>query len=267
MRQRGLGVCAFLLVLFMSGSAAFAQAVTRTDVPEIVTDRPDFTESSEVIPRGWLQFESGVSLDADSAMRAVGAPAALLRIGLGHRAELRLGAEGFLSESVRDLRHSGRSDMEVGAKFKVFDQATRGFDFALLPIVSLPTGAAGFSSGGVDPTLKLTWGRDLPSGFGLTGNVNVSSLSEDGSRFHQEAVSVSLGHDLAFGWGGYAELYGFTKMSAVDGAGVTVNGGVSRLIGRRVQVDIEAGRGLTSAAADWFVGFGFAVIGPSGLGR
>lgn len=267
MRLRRLCGLSVLVVPFVGGTEALAQSGVRTDVPEIVTDRPDFTESSEVIPRGWLQFESGVSLEDDSAMRAFGAPAALLRIGLGHRAELRLGAEGFLSESVGDLRHSGRSDTEVGAKFKVFDQATRGFDFALLPIVSLPTGAAGFSSGGVDPTLKVKWGRNLPSGFGLTGNVNVSSLSEDGSRFHQEAVSVSLGHDLAFGWGGYAEFYGFTKMSAVDGAGVTFNGGVSRLIGRRVQVDIEAGRGLTSAAADWFVGFGFAVIGPSGLGR
>ncbi|HWI17627.1 MAG TPA: transporter, partial [Vicinamibacterales bacterium] len=91
---------------------------------------------------------------------------------------------------------------------------------------------------------------------------NLSSLTEDGARFHQEAMSFSVGHDLAFGFGGYAEVYGFSKMSAADGAGVTFNGGISRLIGRHVQIDIEAGRGLTSAAPDWFVGFGFAVISP-----
>jgi hypothetical protein len=262
MRLRSVVVCVLVVLSFATGSQAFAQAVVRTDVPEIVTDRPDFTESSEVIPAGWLQLESGVSFEGESTARAFSAPAALLRIGLGHRTELRLGAEGLLSEAVGGVRHSGRSDMEVGAKVKLFDQATRGFDFALLPIVSLPTGTSGFTSGGVDPTLKITWGRDLPAGFGLTGNVNASSLTEDGTRFHQEAMSLSVGHDLFFGFGGYAEVYGFTKMSATDGAGVTVNGGVSRLLGRHVQFDVEAGRGLTSASPDWFVGFGFAVIAP-----
>lgn len=262
MRQGGIGAFVVVLVMLASGSNALAQAVPQTDVPEIVTDRPDFTESSEVIPAGWLQVESGISFEGESTARAFSAPAALLRIGLGHRVELRLGAEGLLSESVGDIRHSGRSDMEIGAKFKVFDQATRGFDFALLPIVSLPTGTSGFTSDGVDPTLKLTWGRDLPAGFGLTGNVNFSSLTEDGARYHQEALSLSVGHDLAFGFGGYAEVYGFTKMSAVDGAGVTFNGGVSRLIGRHVQLDLEGGRGLSAEAPDWFVGFGVAVLSP-----
>jgi hypothetical protein len=265
MRLCSLRVFSVAAILLTGCADAFAQA--RPDVPEIVTDRPDFTESSEVIPGGWLQLESGISFEGESSVRAFTAPSALLRIGLGRRAELRLGADGFLSESVSDVRHSGRSDMEIGAKYKVFDQATRGFDFALLPIVSLPTGTAGFTSGGVDPTLKVTWGRDLPGGFGLTGNVNFSSLTEDGSRFHQEAVSLSVGHDLAFGFGGYAEVYGFSKMSAADGAGVTVNGGVSRLLGRHVQIDVEAGRGLTSASPDWFVGFGVAVIAPQGPRR
>jgi hypothetical protein len=262
MRLRSLGVPSLVVVLLSAGSSAFAQTAVRSDVPEIVTDRPDFTESSEVIPAGWLQFESGISFEGESSVRGLSAPAALLRIGLGKRTELRLGAEGLLSESVGDFRHSGRSDMEIGAKVKVLDQAKAGVDFALLPIVSLPTGTSGFTTGGVDPTLKITWGRDLPAGFGLTGNVNFSSVSEDGSRFHQESMSVSVGHDLAFGFGGYAEVYGFSKMSLVDGAGVTFNGGVSRLLGRHVQIDVEAGRGLTAAAPDWFVGFGVAVIAP-----
>lgn len=262
MRLRTIFAFSLVVLSLLIGSDAFAQATVRTDVPEIVTDRPDFTESSEVIPAGWLQLEGGISFEGESDARAFSAPATLLRIGLGKRAELRLGAEGLLSEAIGGVRTSGRSDTEIGAKFKVLDQAKAGFDFALLPIVSLPTGTDGFTSGGVDPTLKITWGRDLPAGFGLTGNVNVSSLTEDAARFHQEAMSFSLGHDLAFGFGGYAEVYGFSKMSATDGAGVTINGGISRLFGRHLQLDLEAGRGLTTASPDWFVGFGFAVIAP-----
>ena len=262
-------VRALALVLFglAAGAPAYAQAPVAVDVPEIVTDRPDFTESSETIPRGWLQIESGVSLEGDAATRAFTAPSALFRLGLGHRTELRFGAEGLVAESTGSFRRSGGSDLEVGAKIRILDADRAGIDLALLPMVSLPTGAAHLTSGGYDPTLKITWARELPSGFGLTGNVNLSSLTEDGQRFHQEAISFSLGHDLFKGWGAYAEAYGFSKMSAAEGAGITVNGGLSHLVGRRAQFDIEAGRGVTSAAPDWFVGIGFAVIAPSGLRR
>ena len=80
-------------------------AVSAQDAGELITDRPDFTESSAVIRRGLFQFESGLSFEADRESgvrhRSVAAPAALLRIGLGMRSELRLGGEGWLEESSR----------------------------------------------------------------------------------------------------------------------------------------------------------------------
>jgi hypothetical protein len=266
MRRAGLRVLLLVVALLGGNANAFAQS-GRPSVPEIVPDRPDFSESSEVVPAGWLQLESGIRFEGEELLREFSAPAALLRIGLGRGVELRLGAEGFLSESVGDIRHSGRSDMEVGAKIRLLNQSRAGIDLALLPIVSLPTGTAGFTSGGVDTTIKIAWARQLPSGLGLSGNVNLASLTEDGSRFHQQAMSLSLGRDLLFGWGGYVEGFALSKVSAVEGAGVTVNAGIARAIGRQVQIDIEAGRGLSSAAPDWFVGFGIAVLGPQGPRR
>ena len=263
----------FLVALALLGGSAYAQTppAAAQDVPELVTDRPDFTESSEIIPRGWLQIEGGVSVEGDrqdgTPHRGVGLPAALMRIGLGFKTELRLSAEGLVSESVPGSRSSGHSDMEIGVKVRLLNQSSAGLDVALLPFVSLPTGAQGFTSGGVDPTLKVTWARDLPADFGLTGNINTAWPTEDGVRFHQHSLSFSLGHSLAAGWGGYAEIYGFSKMSRDTGTGVTVNGGITRPLGRHVQIDLEAGRGLTADAPDWFVGVGFAVLGPVGPRR
>src|SRR5437868_5360517 len=66
---------------------------------ELVTDRPDFTESSEVVRRGAYQFESGVTFESDvvdgARGRSVSAPGSLLRIGLGRRTELRISTDGF----------------------------------------------------------------------------------------------------------------------------------------------------------------------------
>jgi hypothetical protein len=232
---------------------------------EMVTDRPDFTESSEVIPRGGFQFESGFNYEGDTRdgihKGSVTVPGALLRIGLGGRAELRIGGGGFLSEAAEGLRISGYSDLELGVKIRLLDQAKAGVDVAVIEMISLPFGAAGFTSGHLDPTLKVTWARRLPMGWAATGNVNFASISDDAGRFTQRAISASFGHDLPSGWGGFVELYGFTPMEGAERTGVTLDWGVARPVGRGLQFDIELGRGFTAPAPDWFVGFGFAVRG------
>jgi Putative MetA-pathway of phenol degradation len=245
-------------------ATGIAPSVSAEIRPELVTDRPDYTESSEVVERGFLQFESGISYEKDGGTKNLSLPGALLRIGLGHRMELRLGGDGFLSQVEGGARTSGYSDVEVGIKIRLLDQRRAGFDLAVIPMASLPSGANGFTSGGIDPTVKVTLARELPAGFGLSGNINFASVSDETGRFAQRAVSLSLGHDLLAGWGGFVEAYSFTPMSRGEAAGATLDWGVSRPIGVNLQFDLEAGRGLTSPAPDWFVGAGFAVRGRAG---
>lgn len=238
-----------------------AHAAAAQDAP-LVTDRPDFTESSEVVGLKVFQFESGFSYERAEHVGAVTVPSSLARIGLTGRSELRIGTDGYFSEGRGGARVNGIADIELGVKLRLFNQDKAGVDIAVIPIVSLPTGADAVSSGGVDPTVKFTWARELPSGFGLSGNYNVASLSDGDERFAQQALSISLGHDLSFlGLGGYLETFGFTPMERGSGSGWTVDGGVSRQIGGDLQFDIEGGRGLTADAPDWFIGFGFAIRG------
>ncbi len=93
----------------------------------------------------------------------------------------------------------------------------------------------------------------------MTGNVNVSSLTDETGRFTQKAFSASFGHDLVAGFGGFAEIYGFTPLERGSGTATTFDFGVSHEIGEGLQLDVEAGHGLTAAAPDWFFGFGFAI--------
>ncbi len=144
---------------------------------------------------------------------------------------------------------------------RLLNHETAGVDVAVIPMVSFPTGASGFSSGGIDPMLKLTWARELPVGFSATGNLNVASVSDEAGRFSQRAVSVSIGHDLAAGWAGFLETFSFTPMNRGEATGVTLDFGVSRPIGHDLQFDVEAGHGLTATAPDWFIGFGISVRG------
>jgi hypothetical protein len=68
-------------------TALLVAPVSLADTPELVTDRPDQTESTEIVPKGFVQTELGLG-DADGADATF---AGLARIGLSERIELRVG--------------------------------------------------------------------------------------------------------------------------------------------------------------------------------
>jgi len=237
------------------------------NLPELITDRPDITESSAVVGHGVWQLETGMLFESDRAERVtvhdLSAPNALMRIGIGSRFELRLGGEGMLSETLSTgvPRATAGSDFQLGFKYVFLDQSRAGVDAAIIPIVSFPVGGNEFSSGSTDPTLKVTLSRDLPRGFGLGGNVIVASTTVDDRRSTQTAVSASLGHSLGQGWAGFWELYGESALRGERGAAWTFDTGVTRALGGNAQIDVSVGRGLTGRASDWFFGAGFAIRG------
>ena len=71
-----------------------ATAVAAQEPAELVTDRPDQTESAIVVPQGTFQAELGASYEREDEggerIEATQAPGTLLRYGLVPRLELRL---------------------------------------------------------------------------------------------------------------------------------------------------------------------------------
>lgn len=262
-----------LTVFLLTLQAPVPQGVAAADphgLGEMTVDRPDFTDSPDVIGRGLWQVETGFLFESihvnaptlHETIHKIVTPQALLRIGLSPRMELRVAADGLLSDTSAEPgvgRISGRSDVAVSVKWRPLDERRPGgFDVALLPILSLPAGSDGFTSGGYDPTLKVAWAHPLPRDIDLSGNVVIASLTDNDRRFVQETISVSAGHALAAGWSGYAELL---RTSAVERDGRNVwlfDTGVSHNLGQRVAIDMSIGRGLSDAAPAWYIGAGVA---------
>ena len=89
--------------------------VARAQSPDLVTDRPDQTESATVVQRGRLQVETGYLFARDGDVDGYAVPGTLFRLGLGGRLELRLGHAGIVGGAGR----SGAGDSELGAKINL----------------------------------------------------------------------------------------------------------------------------------------------------
>src|SRR5262245_41499031 len=83
---------------------------------ELVTDRPDQTESAVVVPAGTLQIELGLGTGGGDGGDVLEVPGTLLRYGLSKRFEARLAWPGWIRNDGAGEEVSGLGDPELGAK-------------------------------------------------------------------------------------------------------------------------------------------------------
>lgn len=221
---------------------------------DLVTDRPDQTESALTVPRGLFQFEAGVIAEAGD-QRTIGA--ALLRIGLHPRIEARIGFDGWRDVGPAD----GAGDVTLGAKLAL-TAPDAPWTLALIGTGSLGTGAAGLAADGIDPEVRVALARPLGErlSLGLNGGVFWTAL---GATTRADALYTAVvGASAAPGVGLFVESYGTLPVSDGGAATHLVDAGVTVLLTPTVQLDGSAGLGLSDTAPDWFVGFGVSLRVP-----
>ena len=226
---------------------------------ELVTDRPDFTESANTIRPNWYQLETGFGGTWENRqtgkVRNLTLPFPLFRLGLTERLELRVSTDGYgrtRSRSGKEQIFShGFGDFEVGFKYLVWKEKEWLPQFAVIASVSEPYGNQALSSGSVDSTVKLCWAKELPGGWESSGNVNIISLREDGRRFVEKDVTLSLGHALPGNFKGYVETYRLMSIT-VDRENLNVfQTGWARQIKGQWQFDMSVARTYAGSAPQW----------------
>ena len=84
---------------------------------QIVTDRPDQTESSSTVPKGSLQLESGILIgyegENQESKRQLLLPTNLFRYGIANWMELRI-LNQFELLKLGENRFEGIGDLEIG---------------------------------------------------------------------------------------------------------------------------------------------------------
>lgn len=228
--------------------------------PVINTDRPAITDSSVVVPRSDLLFENGFTETGNQGQRSFDFPETLIRFGLTSKTELRFTVPDYFQNfNAGRSFASGWGDVSLGMKQQLV-ATSAGFDASLIVMLSLPTEADGISSHGYDPQFLLPWSHPISKNWTSAGMFSLFWPTQSAGRNLTGQPSLLLDRQITNRWDGFIEYAGdFPQRGTPQDL---LHLGTSLKITSNQQFDFHIGFGLSSAAVDHFIGFGYSFQVP-----
>ena len=251
------------------------------DPGDIVTDRPDQTESADILQPGYYQFEVGINYERKSEDRIfysgihtitekyTTAPA-LLRIGVFENFEFRIATvytyntrkidypPGVISTGTSSPS-AGYLPLELGTKIKMTDESQYIPKTAFLFSASIPEIASGdFDNNGSTAEFRVLLSKTLSERFSL--GMNLGAEYGGSSDNAVGLYTLSLAGEIHKNLGGFVEVYG----NFADGSEPFhyVDGGLTYKIMKNLQIDFSAGTLYSDDISDFFIGGGISVRLP-----
>ncbi|MBN2280521.1 MAG: transporter [Candidatus Marinimicrobia bacterium] len=246
----------YLFVLLMTISLL-------AQVPDMVTDRPDQTESSITVPNGWIQIETGTLKEKDSPQKRLEFTnivynTTLLRYGLFDKTEMRFGWE-YLNEYIlsgdMEADATGIAPLVVGFKTQISEENGWVPELAFLGHLTIPNvGKDEFQTDYLTPEFRFAGTKTLNENF--TAAINLGGEWVDAIPNTNIFYSFVIGMGVNDKISAFAEIYGYViKDFNPDHRFDT---GFTYLINNNFQIDLSAGIGINDKAPDYFISGGLS---------
>jgi len=240
-------LCGGILALTLAGQSM--------DKTEIVTDRPDVTESAIVVPRGTLQAENGITWTSNGSNNMVATCQSLLRFGLTDNTELRLATPGYQSNVGGASGASGFADLSIGIKQQLVPPGS-GFELSVILAASLPTRSVSQTSHRVDPFVKLPWSHELAHGWSIGGMASLFWPTEQARRNLTWEPTFVLEREIIKPIDVFVEYAGDYSHNRTSRQ--IVHFGTSYRSAAKSQIDFHFGFGLSSGSPSRFFAVGYS---------
>lgn len=240
----------YFLVLLLISTTAFSQ--------EIITDRPDQTESSSTILENSFQIEMGMVIQKsdDNHVTSFAGPSTLIRYGISDKIELRLFNQ-FESHKIKldsgDIKTNGLGDIEVGIKVQVFKKEGVNTEVAFLSHAIIPTAKDELSNQKIGTINKLSISHSISDAIGLGYNIGYDYVGKTSALTY----SVVLGFSLSDKIGAYIEPFGALAEGGQYEANFDV--GLTYLAKDNLQFDVAYGTGLNNDMQYLSAGFSWNI--------
>jgi len=260
----------FLLLILLQIIVLFSSVIyAQSEIPDMVTDRPDQTESASIVPIDFLQIELGFSyqkqkyseglLNIENDNLYLGST--LLRYGFNSNIEIRFGGEYFSRQNfVNDVKSSiqGMQNILFGAKIRLRNGEKIITNAAILLQSIIPFGHTKFRPSHFLPEIRLCLGQKITDQFSL--NINVGTEEEQTSMKYFYLYTTSIGFEINERLATFIEIYGKLRKGFLPSNNFDC--GLTYLHAKNIQIDFSIGTTLMNNLSDWFGGLGLSVRLP-----
>ncbi|WP_372751452.1 transporter [Labilibaculum sp.] len=245
------------VILFFGGASA-------QEKPDMVTDRPDQTESASLISPKGLQIESGFAFEkTDADINNTTFNTTLLRYGLVDNIELRMGFsyQGIHSSEEEDsYTERGFGPLSIGAKFHLLEDEGKP-KLALLTTISIPhSGSSTFENENLGADIRVTGDYFLNEAMSLGMNLGVAWSGVEDEDYAVGVYTAVVGISLSQKLGAFAELYGFLPNEGKNDH--RWDAGMTYSVNDDLQLDFSTGIGLSEVSPDFFLSLGLSIRMP-----
>jgi hypothetical protein len=217
-------------------------------------NRPTIGFSTCAVAKGTTVIEAGYqnsTLTGAGAGNQVQYTQAFTRIGVFERLELDVLTPNFNRVSSGGTFTHGYNDSGLGFKYE-FDPKTK-FNYGIDGIVTVASGTNGFSGGAPGYTANLDVSYALSPAVAIGSTLAFQSLSGftsagTRSRYGNFSPSAVVSAQLPGFFQLYAEYVYTAKLAPDMGSRSTLDFGVQKLLGKRIEVDLEFGQSLGAVA-------------------
>jgi len=249
-----------LVFLLFINSILFSQTLSYP----LITDRPDLTESSSIVPKGSLQIETGMVYESDefttdgvsTSVKSFNLATTLLRYGLTNLFELRLGSE-YLMEKMKIKTQKetlkGINGLDLGTKIFLFNEKDYIPESSIIINVNFPVGNDAFNENKILPSMLFAMSHTLSEKIGLGYNLGGEWTDPEQLNY---LYSIAVGIGLTERLSGFIETFG--AFSKDVPSSIALDAGLTFLLNPTLQLDTSIGYSLTEENPDWFINAGFS---------
>ena len=241
-----------LLLVLMPQLAAAGECPSPSS--EIATDRPDVTNSSQVVPVGSLQGENGINSTGNGVEKTVDGTNSRLRLGVAPCFEVLIDLPNDVGR-VRGAADSGFTNVVPAMKYQL-SSLPESWNLSVTAGAGLPTGATRITGPGVQPYLQFPWSHELGNGWGTSGMFTTFFFPSDPLNHETTEATFAIERKISERVSLFAEFVGDFP---ARGSNVELfNIGGEYLLTRTQQVDFHIAFGLNRNSSDYIVGVGYS---------
>lgn len=230
---------------------------------ELVTDRPDQTESSSVVPAGTIQIETGLVYGSDenkgTEYSSLNLLTTLLRVGILSSMELRLGTDYTIETTdYGNIQRTfeGLSPIYLGTKIAITEESGLLPEMAFLFHLTFENGSKYFRPHELEPDFRMAFSHTLSERLGF--GYNIGAEWSNGLPIY--VYSAAFGYSLTGDIGIFVEWFGDAPEG--ESANHLLDAGATYLILPILQADVSAGIAITGQSQDYFLNAGLSLRLP-----